>query len=263
MAERVEQPPTEARPEAGEAQPPVPAPNTDPREVARFDALAQRWWDPEGPMRALHWINPARLDYVASRCSLEGRRVLDVGCGGGLLAEALAEHGAQVTGIDLSGGALAVARLHAAERGLAIDYRQVSAEALAEEAPEAFDVVICMELLEHVPDLAALVQACARLARPGGHLFFSTLNRTLRAYLTAILGAEYLLGLLPRGTHDYGRFIRPSELARWLRAAGLELVDLRGLVFDPLARRFRLGRDVAVNYLVHAIKEGHPAAEGS
>ena len=246
----------------GDAPPPVPAPNADPREVARFDALAQRWWDPEGPMRALHWIQPARLDYVASRCPLEGRRALDVGCGGGLLAEALAEQGARVTGIDLSGGALAVARLHAAEQGLSIDYRQVAAETLAEQEPEAFDVVTCMELLEHVPDPAALVGACARLARPGGHLFFSTLHRTPKAYLAAILGAEHLLGLLPRGTHDYARLVRPSELDRWLRAAGLELVDLRGLVFDPLARRFRLGRDVSVNYLVHAVKEAPPAADG-
>ena len=226
--------------------------NVDPLELAKFDAAAGRWWDPEGEFKPLHQINPLRADYVAERCDLAGRRVLDVGCGGGLLAEALAARGARVTGIDLAPASLEVARLHLLESGLEVDYRQTSAEALAEAEPGAFDVVTCMELLEHVPEPASVVAACARLVRPGGDVFFSTLNRTPKAWLFAVVGAEYLLGLLPRGTHDYRRFIRPAELERWARAAGLAFVHMTGLHYQPLLRRYYLAPGVDVNYLVHA-----------
>jgi len=223
--------------------------NVDGREVARFDALASRWWDADGDFRALHDINPLRLEFVAARTVLARARAVDVGCGGGILSEALAARGASVTGIDASGAALAVARLHGGEVGIEVDYRHATAEQFAAEAPGAFDVVTCMELLEHVPDPDATLAACARLARPGGDVFVSTLNRTLRAYLLAVLGAEYVLGLLPRGTHDYGRFLRPSELAAGARRAGLELRALTGMRYDPFLRRARLARDLGVNYL--------------
>lgn len=229
--------------------------NADPGELARFDALARRWWDPEGPSRPLHDLNPVRLDYLRARAPLEGARVLDVGCGGGLLSEAMAREGARVTAIDLAPELLEVARLHLLESGLHVDYRQASAEQLAAEQPACFDVVTCMELLEHVPDPASLLAACVQLLRPGGALFVSTLNRTPRAYALAVLGAEYVLRLLPRGTHDYTRFIRPSELAGWLRAAGAALADLRGMAYDPLRRRARLVEDVSVNYLAFATRE--------
>lgn len=230
--------------------------NSDAAEVAKFDALASRWWDPEGQFKPLHQINPLRLGYVDSRAGLTGKTVIDVGCGGGLLAEAMAARGARVTGVDLSGSALSVARLHLLESGLEVDYRRISAEALAEERPGSADVVTCMELLEHVPDPLSLVGACARLARPGGQLFFSTLNRNPKSYLFAIVGAEYLLKLLPTGTHDYARFIRPAELAAWLRSSRLELQDLTGLSYNPLTARYALTRDVSVNYLVHACRPG-------
>jgi 2-polyprenyl-6-hydroxyphenyl methylase/3-demethylubiquinone-9 3-methyltransferase len=225
--------------------------NADPAEIAKFDAAAPRWWDPDGEFRPLHDLNPARLDYIEARAGLAGRRVADVGCGGGLLAEGMARRGARVLGIDLAPEALAVARLHALESGLAIEYRETAVEALAAEEPGTCDLVTCLEMLEHVPDPAAIVGSIARLLRPGGHAIFSTINRNPRAFALAIVGAEYLMRLLPMGTHRYARLIRPSELARWARDAGLELVDLAGLAYDPFSRRARLTGDVSVNYLAH------------
>ena len=229
--------------------------NCDPREIAKFEELAARWWDPHGECRPLHEINPLRLAFIETHAPLAGKAVVDVGCGGGILAEAMAARGARVTGIDMAGASLQVARLHALESGVAVDYRCVTAEALSREQPGSFDVVTCMELLEHVPDPASLVAACARLARPGGQVFFSTLNRNPKAYLFAIVGAEYLLRLLPRGTHDYARFIRPSELAAWMRQAGLAPRHMGGLGYNPLTRRYFLGDDVSVNYLVHGVRD--------
>ncbi|MCC7487368.1 MAG: bifunctional 2-polyprenyl-6-hydroxyphenol methylase/3-demethylubiquinol 3-O-methyltransferase UbiG [Burkholderiales bacterium] len=228
--------------------------NADPRELEKFGELAHRWWDPEGEFRPLHEINPLRLDWIDRIARLAGRRVVDVGCGGGVLAEAMAARGATVTGIDLSERPLAVARLHLLESGLSVDYRLVSAESLALEAPGCYDVVTCMEMLEHVPDPAATVRACAALARPGGHVFFATLNRNLKSYVFAVIGAEYVLGLLPRGTHDYARFIRPSELSAMCRAAGLEPGNLTGMTYHPLTRVHSLGRDTDVNYMLHATR---------
>jgi 2-polyprenyl-6-hydroxyphenyl methylase / 3-demethylubiquinone-9 3-methyltransferase len=225
--------------------------NADPREIARFDALAARWWDPRGEMKALHAINPLRLDYVDRRAALAGKQVLDVGCGGGLLAEGMARRGAQVLGIDLSPAALEAARAHSRSEGVAVDYRETGAEALAAAAGPRYDVVTCLELLEHVPDPAALIGACARLLRPGGQIFFSTLNRNPKAYLLAVVAAEYLLGLVPRGTHDYARFIKPSELDAWARLHDLRLEELTGMRYDPLALRWTLGGNVDVNYLAH------------
>lgn len=230
--------------------------NVDPGEIAKFEALAARWWDPESEFKPLHDINPLRLDFIDARAGLAGRRVVDVGCGGGLLAEAMAHRGAAVTGIDLGEAPLAVARLHAAESDVELEYRHLSVETLAAEQPATFDVVTCLEMLEHVPDPASVVHACARLVKPGGQVFFSTLNRNPKAYALAILGAEYLLRMLPRGTHDYARFIRPSELAGWCREAGLEVREQSGLVYNPLTRRYRLSRrDVSVNYLMHCRRE--------
>lgn len=225
--------------------------NFDPAEISKFDAAAHRWWDPDGEFRPLHDLNPARLDYIEARAGLAGCRVLDVGCGGGLLAEGMARRGARVTGIDLATDALEVARLHALESGVAVEYRPQSVESLAEAAPAAFDLVTCLEMLEHVPDPAAIVGALARLVRPGGHVVCSTINRNARSFALAIVGAEYLMRLLPRGTHQYARLIRPSELTRWARAAGLELADLAGLEYDPFSRRARTSPDVSVNYLAH------------
>jgi 2-polyprenyl-6-hydroxyphenyl methylase/3-demethylubiquinone-9 3-methyltransferase len=234
--------------------PDSPAVNADAAELAKFDAMAQSWWDPEGHARPLHDLNPVRLDYIESRAGLAGREVLDVGCGGGLAAEGMARRGARVTAIDLADGAMTVARLHALESGVEIDYRLQSAESLADERPESFDVVTCLEMIEHVPQPARLIHALARLVRPGGHVILSTLNRTPKAFALAIVGAEYLLRLLPAGTHEYARFIRPSELARWARDEGLELSDLTGLGYDPFARNARLIADTSVNYLAHFVR---------
>jgi 2-polyprenyl-6-hydroxyphenyl methylase/3-demethylubiquinone-9 3-methyltransferase len=227
------------------------AANADRAELARFDALAAQFWDSQGDFRPLHLLNPVRAQFIAARASLAGRRVLDVGCGGGLLSESLARAGAQVTAIDLAPGMVEVARLHAAEGGLAIDYRVASAEELAQAAPGQFDVVTCMEMLEHVPDPAAMTATLARLLAPGGALFVSTLNRNLKSFLLAIVGAEYILRLIPRGTHEYERLIRPAELARWARAAGLSLSELAGIEFNPLTAHVALSGDVSVNYLAH------------
>ncbi|HUO19589.1 MAG TPA: bifunctional 2-polyprenyl-6-hydroxyphenol methylase/3-demethylubiquinol 3-O-methyltransferase UbiG [Steroidobacteraceae bacterium] len=228
-----------------------PAPNADPGELGKFDAVAARFWDSHGEFRPLHLLNPVRAGYIGARVALRGARLLDVGCGGGLLAEALAAAGAHVTAIDLAPGMIEVARLHAAQTQLAIDYRLCDAQQLAHEAPGAFDVVTCLEMLEHVPDPAAMVATLAALVRPGGAVFVSTLNRNLRAFLQAIVAGEYLLRLLPRGTHEYERLIRPAELARWARAAGLALAELKGIGLNPLTGRAALSADVAVNYLAH------------
>lgn len=229
-------------------------PNRDPAELAKFDQLSDRWWNRNGEFKPLHEINPLRLGYIDQRARLGGKTVLDVGCGGGILTEAMALKGAHVTGIDLAEKSLAVASVHAQQSGVEIDYRVIAAEDLAAIQPESFDVVTCLEMLEHVPDPAAVVLACARLVKPDGHVFFSTLNRNPRAFLFAILGAEYVLRLLPKGTHEYARFIRPAELARWARNAQLDVTDMAGLSYNPLTRAFRLTRDVTVNYFLHARK---------
>jgi 2-polyprenyl-6-hydroxyphenyl methylase/3-demethylubiquinone-9 3-methyltransferase len=226
-------------------------PNADHAELAKFDEVAGRFWDPHGDFRPLHLLNPLRADYIAQRFPLKGARLLDVGCGGGLLAEALARAGAQVTAIDLAPGMIEVARLHAAESALTIDYRLSSAEELTRTTAQPFDAVSCMEMLEHVPDPAATVATLAQLLRPGGALFISTLNRNLKSFLLAIVGAEYLLRLIPRGTHEYERFIRPAELARWARAAGLTLRSTSGIELNPFTQRAALSADVSVNYLAH------------
>ena len=220
--------------------------NVDQAELEKFSSLAHRWWDPAGEFRPLHEINPLRLEWIARHASLEGARVLEVGCGGGILAEAMARRGAKVAGIDLSEKALRVAELHLHESGLSVRYEKAAVEDVSGE----FDVVTCMELLEHVPQPASMVSACARLVRPGGRVFFSTINRNPKAYLFAVVGAEYVLGLLPKGTHDYQRFIKPSELSRWTRAAGLRTEELIGMTYNPVTRRYRLGADCDVNYLV-------------
>jgi 2-polyprenyl-6-hydroxyphenyl methylase/3-demethylubiquinone-9 3-methyltransferase len=235
-------------------------PNFDPSEIARFQSAASRWWDPEGEMRPLHDLNPVRLEYVERAGPLAGRSVVDVGCGGGLLAEAMARKGARVVGLDLADDLLRVAQLHALEAGVNLEYRYESAEAHVAAHAGQYDVVTCMEMLEHVPDPSAVVEALARLARPGGHVFVSTLNRTPRAYLMAILGAEYVLRLLPPGTHTYHKFIRPSELTAWARDAGLEEADIAGLDYEPFSRHARLTDDAAVNYLMHFRKP--PAGAG-
>ena len=232
------------------------AQNVDDIEIAKFEALADTWWDPNGDFRPLHDINGPRVRYIHERVEVAGKTALDVGCGGGLLTEALASLGASTVGTDLGESALAVARVHARESGAVVDYRQIAVEDLAVEEPAHYDIVTCLELLEHVPEPASVVRACAVLARPGGHLFFSTLNRTARAFVLAVVGAEYVMNLLPRGTHDYAKFIKPSELATYIRQAGLELNEVSGMTYNPLTRRCDMGRDVRVNYMAHAIKPG-------
>lgn len=229
--------------------------NADPSELEKFSQLAHRWWDPGSEFRPLHEINPLRLAWIESHTELAGKKVLDIGCGGGILSEAMAQRHAVVTGIDLSEKALSVARLHLLESGNTADYRKVSAEYLAEEAPEHFDVVTCMEMLEHVPDPASTVVACAKLVKPGGHVFFSTLNRNIKSYLMAIVGAEYLLKMLPKGTHDYNKFIKPSELTRWAKAANLSPDGMIGMTYNPLTRKYRLELTSDVNYLLHCVKQ--------
>ena len=228
--------------------------NVDPLEIEKFSELAHRWWDPRSEFRPLHDINPLRLDYIDRLASLRGKTVLDVGCGGGILAESMAARGAAVTGIDLAEKPLKVAQLHLLESGLQVDYRLVAAETLAQEGPETFDIVTCMEMLEHVPDPSATVTACAELLKPGGHAFFATINRNLKSYLFAIVGAEYVLRLLPRGTHDYARFIKPSELAALNRTAGLQMTAIVGMTYNPFTRAYALGSDADVNYILHATK---------
>lgn len=226
--------------------------NVDPSEIAKFSALASRWWDPNSEFAPLHAINPLRLGWIDQLAPLAGREVLDVGCGGGILAEAMAERGATVTGIDLAEKSLKVAKLHLLESGRSVDYRAISAEDMAAEAPGRFDVVTCMEMLEHVPDPASTVAACARLVKPGGSVFFSTINRNPKSWLFAIVGAEYVLRLLPRGTHEYAKFITPAELAGYARRAGLEVGAMNGMTYNPLTRVYALNpRDTDVNYLMH------------
>jgi 2-polyprenyl-6-hydroxyphenyl methylase / 3-demethylubiquinone-9 3-methyltransferase len=229
--------------------------NADPLEIGKFDAIAHRFWDPNGEFRPLHLINPVRCAYVAARAQIKGARIVDVGCGGGLLCEALQALGAQATGIDLAPAMLESARLHAAERGVSIDYRLLGAETLAGAEPGAFDVVTCMEMIEHVPDPAAVVAALGALVRPGGAVFISTLNRTPKAFVQAIIAAEYLFRLVARGTHEYERLVRPSELAHWGRDAGLVLQDVSGLAFDPFTAQSRLSPDASVNYLTHFTRQ--------
>lgn len=228
--------------------------NADPQELDKFSQLAHRWWDPQSEFRPLHEINPLRLAWIDRHAGLAGKKALDIGCGGGILSESLAQCGASVTGIDLSEKALGVAKLHLLESGRTVDYRLISAEELAQQMPGAFDVVTCMEMLEHVPDPASTVAACAALVKPGGHVFFSTLNRNPKSYLLAVVGAEYILGLLPKGTHDYARFIKPSELSRWAKSAGLEPDELIGMTYNPLSRKYRLCGDTDVNYLMHTLR---------
>ncbi len=228
--------------------------NLDPKEIAKFEEVAYRWWDPESEFRPLHEINPLRLDYINQRAHISGKSVVDVGCGGGILSESMARKGAKVSGIDMGQGPIEIAKLHLIESELNVDYQQISAEVFATQNPEAFAVVTCMEMLEHVPDPQAIIQACADLLEPGGHAFFSTLNRNPKSYVHAILGAEYLLNLLTKGTHDYQKFIKPSELARWIRHAGLELVDMTGLSYNPLTKHYKLTQDIDVNYMVYARK---------
>ncbi len=228
--------------------------NADQNELDKFSQLAHRWWDPNSEFKPLHEINPLRLDWIASHVELSGMKVLDIGCGGGILSESLARRGAMVTAIDLSEKALGVARLHLLESGLEVDYRKISAEDFAAESAGVFDVITCMEMLEHVPIPASTIAACAALAKPGGHVFFSTISRNLKAYALAVVGAEYVLKILPKGTHDYARFIKPSELSRWAKACGLEPDELIGMTYNPFTKRYSLGSNTDVNYLLHTVR---------
>ncbi|MBS4099055.1 MAG: bifunctional 2-polyprenyl-6-hydroxyphenol methylase/3-demethylubiquinol 3-O-methyltransferase UbiG [Sulfuricella sp.] len=230
--------------------------NADQQEIDKFNELAHRWWDPNSEFKPLHDINPLRLDYVDQLAGLAGKTVLDVGCGGGILAESMAQRGATVTGIDLGEKPLKVAKLHLLESGAQVTYRLVAVEELAREQPASFDIVTCMEMLEHVPEPASVVRACAELVKPGGHLFFSTLNRNVKAYLFAIVGAEYLLKLLPQGTHDYEKFLKPSELSGFCRSAGLSVEDIVGMSYQPFTKEYSLGSDASVNYMIHCRRNG-------
>lgn len=229
--------------------------NVDHAEIAKFEALAHRWWDRESEFKPLHEINPLRVNWIDERATLAGKKVLDVGCGGGILSESMARRGAQVTGIDMGEAPLSVARLHQLESELDIDYRQITAEALAAEQPGQYDVVTCLEMLEHVPDPASVIRACHALVKPGGQVFFSTINRNPKAYALAIVGAEYVLQLLPRGTHDYRKFIRPSELGAWCRETGLAMNDIVGLTYNPLTKQYKLTDNADVNYMVQTTRE--------
>jgi 2-polyprenyl-6-hydroxyphenyl methylase/3-demethylubiquinone-9 3-methyltransferase len=229
--------------------------NADPQELNKFGDLAHRWWDPNSEFKPLHDINPLRLGWIDRNCGLKGKKVIDVGCGGGLLSEGMAALGASVTGIDLGEKALGVAKLHLLESGLKVDYRHIAAEDMAQAEPAAFDVVTCLEMLEHVPDPASIVRACAQMAKPGATVFFSTISRNPKAYLFAVIGAEYVLNMLPRGTHDYARFLRPAELARLCREAGLSVAEIIGMSYNPLAKTYSLGSDTLVNYLIRARRD--------
>jgi 2-polyprenyl-6-hydroxyphenyl methylase/3-demethylubiquinone-9 3-methyltransferase len=228
--------------------------NFDPAELEKFAALAHRWWDKNSEFKPLHAINPLRLNFIDGAVGLKGKRVLDVGCGGGILSESMSEKGADVIGIDLGEKALKVAKLHQLESGSQVDYQLIAVEELASQQPESFDVVTCMEMLEHVPDPAAIIDACARLVKPGGSVFFSTINRNPKAYLFAVIGAEYVLNMLPKGTHAYEKFIKPSELSVWARQAGLNVEQLKGMSYNPLTQHYSLGSDISVNYLIHTSK---------
>jgi len=228
--------------------------NIDRAELAKFEAIASRWWDPESEFRPLHDINPLRLNYIDERCSLNGKTVIDIGCGGGILSESMAKRGAHVTGIDMGEAPLAVAKLHKLESGVEVNYLHSTAEAFAEQKPESYDIVTCLEMLEHVPDPASVIKACAKLVKPGGHVFFSTINRNPKSFVFAIVGAEYVLNMLPKGTHDYKKLIRPSELSEWSRAARLSVTDVSGMTYNPFMKRYKLGRDASVNYLIHTQK---------
>lgn len=228
--------------------------NVDPGEIAKFEALANRWWDKESEFKPLHDINPLRLNYIDERAFLAGKKVVDIGCGGGILSEGMAQRGANVVGIDMGEAPLAVARLHGLESGVEVDYRQITVEELAEQEAGTYDVVTCLEMLEHVPQPASVVAACAKLLKPGGQLFLSTINRNPKAFLFAIVGAEHILKLLPKGTHEYKKFIKPSELMSYVRQAGLDFQDITGMTYNPLLKNYKLARDVDVNYLMHASK---------
>jgi 2-polyprenyl-6-hydroxyphenyl methylase/3-demethylubiquinone-9 3-methyltransferase len=228
--------------------------NADPNELDKFSQLAHRWWDPDSEFRPLHEINPLRLEWIEKHAGISGQKVLDVGCGGGILSESMAQRGALVTGIDLSDKALGVARLHLLESGNSVDYQKISAEELADQFAGRFDMVTCMEMLEHVPNPASTIAACAALVKPGGHVFFSTINRNAKAYLLAVIGAEYVLKMLPKGTHEYAKFVKPSELSRWAKSVRLEPDELIGMSYNPLNQRYSLGRDTDVNYLMHTVK---------
>ncbi|MEC8443332.1 MAG: bifunctional 2-polyprenyl-6-hydroxyphenol methylase/3-demethylubiquinol 3-O-methyltransferase UbiG [Pseudomonadota bacterium] len=230
--------------------------NVDRAEIAKFEALASHWWDMEGDFKPLHDINPLRTNFIDGHATLAGKKVLDVGCGGGILSEAMAQRGADVTGIDMGEAPLNIARLHALESGVQVNYRQIPVEALAEEAPCSFDVVTCLEMLEHVPDPASIIRACYTLVKPGGMVFFSTINRNPKSYAMAIIGAEYIMRMVPAGTHDYDKFIKPSELTRWCRAANLQVVDMTGMVYNPITKDYRLkDNDVDVNYLMATVRD--------